>query len=704
MTDKVRRDALKPGQLVHWYEIKRVLGQGGFGITYLAHDTNLHQLVAIKEYLPTEFAVREADGTVQPRSDADLERYRFGLSRFIGEARTLARFDHPNIVRVMSIFEARNTAYMAMQYEDGENLRDILDRRKTLSEAELLQILLPLLDGLALVHAAGFIHRDIQPANIYVRNDGSPVLLDFGAARQSVGRTQTITILVSPGYAPLEQYYASGGQQGPWTDIYALGATMYRAVAGIPPIDAIERSQGILGSTRDILVPATVIGRSRYSARFLAAIDHALRFAEKDRPQSVLEWRRELCDDAAPVKNSAAMGAGEAEGVQASKSSIAPANGSAGRRKALGLAAALVGLIAAFTAGTFLRRPIPTDHGSATTSGVIMELRAEISRLRDRVDELDRPSPAAQHLPPTPTVAKRPASSETVAAANATPGVPTTTAATLPGGRRAITPKALEVVSTASRQSEASTAVSPSADTKSAMDLESADRQTPPARPQEIPLPPTSSRSTLVRSASSAATRQTAKRQEPPAEVATESAEPPQASASTVASPAGRTQASALTPAHEPENSSVEPEAPPASPDSQLQGAKTAYKRGDYPHAFATMEPLARNGQPEAQYYLSLMYETGSGTSRDTDRATSLLRQAANGGIVEAQMKLAHMYAAGQGVPKDPFYAYVWYAVAASTGSAAATQQRDAAADALQPMERRQAEALSSSIRARIDR
>lgn len=704
MTDKVRRDALKLGQLVHWYEIRRVLGQGGFGITYLAHDTNLHQLVAIKEYLPTEFAVRDADGTVQPRSDADLERYRFGLSRFIGEARTLARFDHPNIVRVLSIFEARNTAYMAMQYEDGENLRDILERRKTLSEAELLQILLPLLDGLALVHAAGFIHRDIQPANIYVRNDGSPVLLDFGAARQSVGRTQTITILVSPGYAPLEQYYASGGQQGPWTDIYALGATMYRAVAGIPPIDAIERSQGILGSTRDILVPATVIGRSRYTARFLAAIDHALRFAEKDRPQSVLEWRRELCDDAAPVRNSAAMGAGESEGIQASKSSTASANGSAGRRKALGLAAALAGLIAAFTAGTFLRHPIPADRQAAATSDVIMELRAEISRLRGRVDELDMPPPAAQHLPPAPTAAKRPASSETMAAANATPGVPTTTAATLPGGRTAITPKALEVVSIASRNSEASTAVSSSADTKSATASESADSLTPPARPQEIPLPPASSQSTVERSASSAAARQTAKRQKPLAEAATNSAGPPQIAAITVASPAAQTQASALTATHEPGNSSGEPEAPPVSPYSQLQGAKTAYKRGDYQHAFATMEPLARNGQPEAQYYLSLMYETGSGTSRDTDRATNLLRQAAKGGIVEAQMKLAHMYAAGQGVPKDPFYAYVWYAVAASTGSAAATQQRDAAANALQPMERRQAEALSSSIRARIGR
>jgi hypothetical protein len=157
--------------------------------------------------------------------------------------------------------------------------------------------MLPVLDGLALVHAAGFIHRDIKPDNLHIRTDGTPVLLDFGSARTAVGKAHTLTILVAPGYAPFEQYYSSSENQGPWTDIYGLGATCYRAIAGRAPIDAITRSKGILGSTRDTMVPASVIGAGRYSGRLLAAIDHALAFAEKDRPQTVAEWRRELVGD-----------------------------------------------------------------------------------------------------------------------------------------------------------------------------------------------------------------------------------------------------------------------------------------------------------------------------------------------------------------------------------------------------------------------
>jgi hypothetical protein len=155
-------------------------------------------------------------------------------------------------------------------------------------------VVLPILDGLELVHNAGFIHRDIKPDNIHIRDDGSPVLLDFGSARHSMGHARTVTILVAPGYAPFEQYYSSGENQGPWTDLYSLGATCYRAIAGIAPMDAISRSKGILGSTREILVPAATIGSGRYSASLLKAIDHALQFAEKDRPQNIAEWRREL--------------------------------------------------------------------------------------------------------------------------------------------------------------------------------------------------------------------------------------------------------------------------------------------------------------------------------------------------------------------------------------------------------------------------
>jgi hypothetical protein len=297
MADSAYPDALPAHYRLHWYVLERVLGQGGFGITYLARDSNLDQAVAIKEYLPVDVATRRADATVQPRSEEQSERYRWGLDRFIREARTLAKFDHPNIVRVLSVFEQNGTAYMLMRFEEGENFAALLDRKRMLGEDELLRVLLPVLDGLKLVHEAGFIHRDIKPDNIHIRADGSPVLLDFGSARHALGHARTVTILVAPGYAPFEQYYSSGEDQGPWTDIYSLGATCYRAIAGVPPMDAIARSKGILGSTRELLVPATAIGSGRYSERFLKAVDHALAFAEKDRPGTIAQWRRELIGD-----------------------------------------------------------------------------------------------------------------------------------------------------------------------------------------------------------------------------------------------------------------------------------------------------------------------------------------------------------------------------------------------------------------------
>jgi hypothetical protein len=366
MSDPAYPDALPPEYRLHWYVLERVLGQGGFGITYLARDTNLDQPVAIKEYLPIDVATRKLDSTVRPRADDQTDRYRWGLDRFIREARTLARFDHPNIVRVHSVFEFNNTAYMVMRFEEGENFAALLERRRTLPEPELLRVLLPILDGLELIHNAGFIHRDIKPDNIHIRADGSPVLLDFGSARASLGQGRTVTILVAPGYAPFEQYYSSGESQGPWTDLYSLGATCYRAISGVPPLDAITRSKGVLGSSREVLVPARTIGSGRYSETVLRAIDHALAFAEKERPQSIAEWRSELRQQAAAASQAAAP-ANPAHTTAVAPPAALPQQPPApfARRLAVGAAFAGVALVAGAIGAYLMQR---SNTSSTTTA------------------------------------------------------------------------------------------------------------------------------------------------------------------------------------------------------------------------------------------------------------------------------------------------------------------------------------------------
>jgi len=278
------RNALALGTSLLEYRLESVLGAGAFGMTYLARDTHLEKLVAIKEYLPTDLAVRALDGSIVPVNTESEHDYRWGLERFIQEARTLARFSHPNIVRVNRYFEANGTGYMVMDYEEGESLNQHLRRKPRPGESALKALLAPLLDGLEAVHKIGFLHRDIKPSNIFLRASGAPVLLDFGSARQASSGTRSLTSVLTPGFAPLEQY-ASDGNQGPWSDIYAMGAVVYRAIIDNNPADAVSRLRA------DTVMQSLDGARDRYSEDFLKAVKWAMTLDEKQRPQSIAQWK-----------------------------------------------------------------------------------------------------------------------------------------------------------------------------------------------------------------------------------------------------------------------------------------------------------------------------------------------------------------------------------------------------------------------------
>jgi len=282
-------NALVEGAMLNEYRIVEVLGVGGFGITYLASDTHLEKDVAIKEYFPSGTVSRKADTGAVTMAGPHVEgEYRAGLDRFLKEARTLASFSHPNIVRVLRFFQSNDTGYMVMDYERGTSLRGWLHKNPQPDEETLLTLIAPLLDGIQKVHAAGFLHRDIKPDNVFIREDGSPVLIDFGSARQaSSGVTKTMTAMVTPGYAPFEQYGA-GAEQGPYTDIYAMGGVLVYAMTGRNPPDAITRMKN------DRLGDELSSAALRYSPRVIDAVRHAMAVDEKARPQTVADWRPAL--------------------------------------------------------------------------------------------------------------------------------------------------------------------------------------------------------------------------------------------------------------------------------------------------------------------------------------------------------------------------------------------------------------------------
>ena len=284
-------NALETGTRIGEFEILGLVGEGGFGIVYLAHDHSLGRRVALKEYMPSDLAHRMGDTAVAVRSQRHAETFAAGLRSFINEARMLAQFDHPSLVKVYRFWEQNGTAYMVMPFYKGLTLKQTLGQRgRAPDEAWLRTLLTQLLDALEVIHSTQTYHRDIAPDNILMLAGDVPLLLDFGAARRVIGdMTQALTVILKPGYAPIEQYAeVPNMKQGPWTDLYALASVVYFAIVGKAPAPAVARVMA------DPLVPLSEAAAGRYSSEFLAAIDAALAVRPEDRPQDIGEFRRLL--------------------------------------------------------------------------------------------------------------------------------------------------------------------------------------------------------------------------------------------------------------------------------------------------------------------------------------------------------------------------------------------------------------------------
>ena len=274
------------------YRIEKQISAGGFSLVYLAHDEN-NTPVAIKEYLPSALALREEGCMVQATSAENLNIFRYGMKCFFEEGLALARIAHPNVVRVTNFFRANETVYMVMQYERGRTLQDyILHRKKEIKENFIRRIFAELLNGLREVHAHKILHLDIKPSNIYIRLDGSPLLIDFGAARQTLTlEKSSLNPMYTPGFASPEQYGHDREKLGPWTDIYGVGASMFACLSGFAPQAANLRME------EDRQESAKKIWAGHYSDHLLELIDWCLKLDPLERPQSVFVLQKALLEN-----------------------------------------------------------------------------------------------------------------------------------------------------------------------------------------------------------------------------------------------------------------------------------------------------------------------------------------------------------------------------------------------------------------------
>jgi len=289
---RLHQNALPVGTMLGEFEIIDLVGEGGFGIVYLAQDHSLHRKVALKEYMPALLASRGKDASVAVRSERQRETFDIGLRSFVNEARMLAQFDHPALIKVFRFWEANKTAYMVMPFLSGLTLQDALKQRgEAPGEGWIRALLSPLMDALAVLHEDKVYHRDIAPDNIMLLAGDRPVLLDFGAARRVISdMTHALTVILKPGYAPIEQYADMPGmKQGPWTDVYALAAVVYFMILKRKPPPAVSR---LMEDSYEPLMRSEAAGR--YSAALLQGIDRCLKVRAEERPQSMAAMREAI--------------------------------------------------------------------------------------------------------------------------------------------------------------------------------------------------------------------------------------------------------------------------------------------------------------------------------------------------------------------------------------------------------------------------
>ena len=532
------------------------------------------------------------------------------------EARTLARFEHPNVVRVRDCFEANNTAYIVMDYEDGEPLDELLRRHGTLTEAQLKRVLLPVADGLRQVHAAGFLHRDVKPANIFVRrSDESPVLLDFGSARQALGRrSRSVTAIASAGYSPPEQY-ESGGEHGPWTDIYALSALSYRAITGETPMEATRRQSELLRTGTDPLPRLAEVGREGYSPISLEAVDWGLRLIETERPQSLDEWLAAL--EGATTRRQS----GDSEQRQARQPASPPTSYQTGNRKAnrgrSGAAWLAVGLGSLLAIGLVW---FATQQDAGQPFTVLVEPWLRISPATPPSGDAGQPF----------TVLVEPADAR-VRILNV--GLPYRAGMELPTGSYGVEASASGYVT------KTETVAHGSAPTLHRMSL------SPLAQPFTVLVEPADARVRILNIRS-------------PYRAGMELA-------------AGSYEIEASAKGYAMKTETVAHSAAPTVHRMALSRIGFTLPESVSPTANPpSLQALAKQGDADAQLELGNRYYNGEGVAEDAGQAAQWYRKAADQGDATAQRILGYLYQAGDGVARDAREAARWYHKAAEQGDA----------------------------------